>query len=39
MVVETLFACGAETLKEPQYGVGGHGVAGESKTYGEMDNI
>jgi len=27
---------GAETPKEPQYGVGGHGVEGESKIYGDM---
>ena len=30
---------GAETPKEPQYGVGGHGVEGESKIYGEMASI
>lgn len=30
---------GAETPKEPQYGVGGHGVDGESKMYGEIANI
>jgi hypothetical protein len=30
---------GAETPKEPQYGVGGHGVDGESKMYGEMANM
>lgn len=30
---------GAETPKEPQYGVGGHGVEGDSKIYGEMASI
>jgi hypothetical protein len=30
---------GAETPKEPQYGVGGHSVDGESKMYGEMANM
>jgi hypothetical protein len=30
---------GAETPKDPQYGVGGHGVDGDSKIYGEMANI
>ena len=30
---------GAETPKEPQYGVGGHGVDGESKIYGEIANM
>jgi hypothetical protein len=30
---------GAETPKEPQYGVGGHGVDGESKMNGEMVNM
>ena len=39
VVVDALVDCGAETLKEPQYGVGGQGVDGESKTYGEMDNM
>ena len=30
---------GAETPKEPQYGVGGQGVEGESKMYGEIASI
>ncbi len=37
--VDALVVGGTETLKEPQYGVGGHGVCGESKMYGEMDNM
>src|ERR1700730_19316228 len=38
-VVGAVVVVGAETPKEPQYGVGGHGVEGDSKIYGEMANI